>query len=256
MHVPVSWHLKREGVFMNRLLRVVESNVFVGNSLVDMYAKFGSIEDAWRVFSRMPMCNVVAWTAIILDHVKCGQGQQALAFYQQMYLEGVEPNPAYLVGVSIMALEEGRCVHQQIIQSGYKSDVFVGNCLIDMYAKCGSIEDAGRVFNRMAMHDVIAWSAIKCGQGHKVLELSQQMQSEGVQPDPGIFVTMLNACASVVALEEGFQVKKQISQSNSHSDIFTGSSLVDMYMPNVGSLRTLGGCSMGCLPIMLSVGMP
>ncbi|CAK9270829.1 unnamed protein product [Sphagnum jensenii] len=203
MHVPVSWHLKREGVFMNRLLRVVESNVFVGNSLVDMYAKFGSIEDAWRVFSRVPMCNVVAWTAIILDHVKCGEGQQALAFYQQMYLEGVEPNPAYFVGVSIMALEEGRCVHQQINQSGYKSDVFVG-----------------------------------------------------VQPDPGIFVTMLNACASVVALEEGFQVEKQISQSSSHSDIFTGSCLVDTYMPNVGSLRTLGGCSMGCLPIMLSVGMP
>jgi pentatricopeptide repeat protein len=112
-----------------------------------------------------------------LDHVKCGQGQQALAFYQQMYLEGVEPNPAYFVGVSIMALEEGRCVHEQIIQSRYKSDVFVGNCLIDMYAKCGSIEDAWRVFNRMAMHDVIAWSAmilgqVKCGQGHKVLELS------------------------------------------------------------------------------------
>jgi hypothetical protein len=46
-----------------------------------------------------------------------------------------------------------------------------------MYAKCGSIEDAWRVFNRMAMHDVIAWSAmilgqVKCGQGHKVLELS------------------------------------------------------------------------------------
>jgi pentatricopeptide repeat protein len=48
-----------------------ELNGFVGNSLVDMYAKFGIIEDTWRVFSRMPMCNVVAWTAIILDHVKC-----------------------------------------------------------------------------------------------------------------------------------------------------------------------------------------
>jgi len=82
------------------------------------------------------------------------------------------------------------------------------------------------------------------------------MQSEGVQPDSGIFVAMLNACASVVALEEGFQVKKQISQSSSHSDIFAGSSLVDMYMPNVGALRMLRGCSMGCLPIMLSVGMP
>ncbi len=70
------------------------------------------------------------------------------------------------------------------------------------------------------------------------------------------FAALLNACASVVALEEGFQVEKQISQSSSLSDIFACSSLVDMYMPNVGALRTLGGCSMGCLPIMLSVGMP
>jgi pentatricopeptide repeat protein len=75
-----------------------------------------------------------------------------------------------------MAHEKGRHVHEQIIQRGCKSNVFVGNCLIDMYAKCGSIEDVRRLFNMMPMHDVIAWSAmnlghVKCGQGHKVLEL-------------------------------------------------------------------------------------
>jgi len=76
-----------------------------------------------------------------------------------------------------MAREEGRHVHEQIIQRGYKSNVFVGNCLINMYAKCGSIEDVWGLFNRMPMHDAIAWSAmimghVKCGQGHKALELS------------------------------------------------------------------------------------
>jgi pentatricopeptide repeat protein len=131
-----------------------ESDVFVGNSLLDMHAKCGSIEDAWKVFHKMASRNVVTWTAVILGHVKCGQGQKALELFQQIQQEGVQPDSVTFVGVlnacaSIIALEEGRCVHHQIIQSGLESDVFVGNSLLDMYAKCGSIEDAWKVFHKM-----------------------------------------------------------------------------------------------------------
>jgi pentatricopeptide repeat protein len=58
-----------------------ESDVFVGSSLVDMYAKCGSMNDAWRVFNNMPSLNVVSWNAMILGHVKCGQGQKALELF-------------------------------------------------------------------------------------------------------------------------------------------------------------------------------
>ncbi len=60
------------------------SVTFVEDSLADMYAKCGSIEDAWRVFNEMPSRNVVTWTAMVLGHVKCGQGQKALELFQQM----------------------------------------------------------------------------------------------------------------------------------------------------------------------------
>ncbi len=60
----------------------------------------------------------------------------------------------------MVALEEGRCVHQQIIQSGLESDVFVGSSSVDMYAKCGSIEDAGKVFKKMPSQDVVSWTAM------------------------------------------------------------------------------------------------
>ncbi len=131
-----------------------ESDVFVGSSLVDMYAKRGSIEDAWRVFNKMPSQNVVTWTSMILGHVQCGQGQKALELFQCMERESVRPNSVTFVGVlnacaSMVGLEEGRCVHQQIIEYGCDSNVFVANSLVDMYAKCGSIEDAWRVFNKM-----------------------------------------------------------------------------------------------------------
>ncbi len=83
-----------------------------------------------------------------------GQGQKALELFRQMQEEGVCPNSFTFVGVlnacaSIVALEEGRCAHEQIMQSGWDSDLFVGSSLVDMYAKCGSMEDAWKVFNKM-----------------------------------------------------------------------------------------------------------
>jgi pentatricopeptide repeat protein len=94
------------------------------------------------------------------------------------------------------ALADSRLVHEQLIQSGFESDVFVGNSLIAMYAKCGSIEDAWRVFHNMPSRDVVTWNAmvlghVKCGQGQKALELFQQMKLEGVHPNSVTFIRVL-----------------------------------------------------------------
>jgi pentatricopeptide repeat protein len=190
-----------------------DSDVFVGSSLVDMYAKCGSIEDAQRVFNKMPSHDVVAWNSMILGHVKCGQGQKALELFQQMNKEGVQPDSVTFVGVlnacaSIVALEEGRCVHQQIIESGWDSNVFVGNSLVDMYAKCGSMEDAQTVFNKMPSHDVISWNAVLggCamhGHGNEALKLFEQICEEGVKPDDITFVCLLSACSHAGLVDEG-----------------------------------------------------
>jgi pentatricopeptide repeat protein len=255
-----------------------ELDAFVGNSLVDMYVKCGSMEDAWSVFNKMPSHDAVTWTAMILGHVNCGQGQKALDIFQQMQEEGVQPGAVWAVicwnamifvhvkcgeghkalelfqkmlqegvqpdavtyvGVlnacaSIMALEEGRRAHEHIIRSGCELDAFVGSSLIDMYAKCGSMEEASRVFNKLPSRAVVCWTAmifghVKCGEGHKALELFQKMQQEGVQPDTVTYVGVLNACASIMALEEGRRAHEQIIQSGCESDVFVGSSLVDMY---------------------------
>jgi pentatricopeptide repeat protein len=176
---------------------------------------------------------------MISGHVKCGLGQKALEVFQQMQQEGVEPDAVTFVGVlnacaSVGALDEGRQIEKQIMQLGFEYEGFVGSSLIDMYAKCGSIEDAWRVFNRMPMHNVVAWNAlilghVKYGQGHKALELFQQMQQECVEPDKVTFMGVVNACASVAALEEGRHVEQQIIQCVCDSDDFVGSSLIDMY---------------------------
>ncbi len=158
-----------------------ESDVFVWSSLVDMYAKCGSIEEAWKVFNKIPSRDVVTWNAMVLGHVQCGQGQNALELFQQMQREGVQPNSVTFVGVlkacaSVVAIEEGRCVHQQFIQSGLESNVFVGSSLLDMYAKCGSMKDAGCMSHKMPSRNVVTWTTMILGhvqysQGQKALEL-------------------------------------------------------------------------------------
>ncbi len=216
-----------------------DSDVFVGSSLVDMCAKCGSMDEALRVFDKVPSRNIVSWNAMISGYVKCGQGQNALDLFQQMQQEGVELDPITLVGVvnvcaSVVALDEGMRAHELIMQRGWHSDVFLGSSLVDMYAKCGSMHNACRVFNKMPTQDLVTWNAmifghVKCGQGYEALELFQKMQQEGVQPGPVTFIRVLNACASVVALEEGRQVHEQIIENGCESDVFVENSVIDMY---------------------------
>ncbi|KAH8938576.1 hypothetical protein BDL97_16G091400 [Sphagnum fallax] len=182
-------------------------------SLVDMYAKCGRMEDAARVFNNMPSRAVVSWNAMILGHVRCAQGQKALVLFQQMQEKGVRPDSVTYVGVlnacaSVVALEEGRCTHKQIIQNGWDSNVFVATSLVDMYAKCGSMKDAWRVFNKMPSRDVGSWNAMLggCamhGHGKEALQLFGRMGEEGVQPNDITFVCLLSACSHAGLVDEG-----------------------------------------------------
>jgi pentatricopeptide repeat protein len=98
--------------------------------------------------------NIFAWNQKLTKHVKDGQLEKAMQLFQQMQQEGMSPDKFTFVQVikacaGLRRLEDGRLVHKQLIQSGYKSDVFVCNSLVDMYAKCGSIEEAWTVFEKM-----------------------------------------------------------------------------------------------------------
>jgi len=111
---------------------------------------------------------------------------------------------------SVVTLEEGMRVHEQIIESGWDSDVFVHSSLVDMYAKCGSLKDAWKVFNKMVSCDVVSWNAILggCamhGHGKEALKHFQQMCEEGVQLNDIIFICLILACSHAGLVDESMR---------------------------------------------------
>ncbi len=108
---------------------------------------------------------------------------------------------------SVVTLEEGMRVHKQIIESGWDSDVFVHSSLVDMYAKCGSLEDAWKVFNKMVSCDVVSWNATigGCamhGHGKEALKHFQQICEKGVQLNDIIFICLMLACSHASLVDE------------------------------------------------------
>ena len=216
-----------------------ESDVRVGNALIQMYAKSGSIEDSRMVFDRMKERDVITWTVVIGAYAGSGRGVEAYELYLKMKEEGFQPKSGTFVSLlngcaSTGALEWVKDVHRHILEGGYESDVRVGSALVHMYAKCGSIEDAAVVFDIMKERDLITWNVMigayaGSGRGFEAYDLYLKMKEEGFQPDAVSYMSLLNDCASTGALEWVKDVHRHILEGGYESDVRVGNALVHMY---------------------------
>lgn len=218
----------------------LETNLLVGSALIDMYTKCGSPEHARKVFDLLPKRNVVSWTSMIAGYVQHGIYSEALKLFWQMEQESVNPNTITFLSIlkaccNASALEHGKQIHAHINKSGYGLDVILQSCLVDMYAKCGSLEDARYVFGQMARHDVISWNVmiagyIRHGFAEDAVELFIQMEQKALKPTETTVVGILQACTSLQAIEQGYQIHSQVVKTWSRQIIFVNNTLVDMYI--------------------------
>ncbi|XP_057821304.2 pentatricopeptide repeat-containing protein At3g12770-like isoform X2 [Cryptomeria japonica] len=215
------------------------SDIVVASALVDMYAKCGNMDKGHTLFDKIPQRDVISWTAMIAGYVQNGFVEKALKTIKQMQLAGVMPDSTTFATVlpalgQIGALEQGMGVHQIIVESGFLSDVVVASALVDMYAKCGSIDQARELFDKMPQRDVVSWTAMIVGYAQngfveKALETFKQMQCAAVKPNSTTFASILPACAKMGALEQGMNIHQSITEGGFLSDIVVTSALVDMY---------------------------
>lgn len=199
----------------------VNPDVFIGNALVNMYLECGDDELARGVFDGMPVRNVVSWNSMISGLAHQGKYKEALDVFQEMQRTGLEPDDVTLVGVlnscaNLGVLELGKWVHAYVDRNQTEADGYIGNALVDMYAKCGSIDRAFRVFQGMKRRDVYSYTAMIVGlamhgEVDVALDIFTEMTRMGIQPDEVTFVGVLAACSHGGLVAEGQKYFRDMS---------------------------------------------
>lgn len=190
------------------------SHLVLETSLVDMYGKCGNYVLAERVFFRMEGRNLVSWNAMIAAYVQNSKEREAIKLFQDLQLEPYASDEmtfaTILAGYAEIALpKEGKQVHGLIYKLGISLHTYVPNALIHMYSKCGDLEAARKVFDRLEFKDLISWNTIIMayaihGYGEYCFKLFSNMINEGHEPDGSTFVSLLSACSIAGIVDEGW----------------------------------------------------
>lgn len=221
------------------------SDALVGNSLIDMYAKCGSLTEALQMFEKFSQQSVSSWTSAIRAYASNGNHAKALDLFYKMNLQGFSPDVVTLTSILSVcaqsgALQQGKDIHDYITRYGFDSVIAVGNALIDMYVKCGDMEGAHGVFCRMSQRDAITWNTIIAGysqnaQPEEALQYFRQLQLT-LKPNPLTISCVLPACTSLAALQLGKEIHGYTIRNDLLSDVFVGNALTDMYA-KCGSIK-------------------
>ncbi|KAA8546002.1 hypothetical protein F0562_020547 [Nyssa sinensis] len=196
------------------------SDRYIQNVLIHMYSRCGKSDLARKVFDKMSDRDVVSWTSIIDGFVDNGRPIEAIRLFEQMVDDGIEPNDATVVSVlracaDTGALGMGRNVNRIVEEKKLGSNPNVSTALIDMYAKCGCIDSAIRVFDENLNKDVFAWTAMISGLASNgrckdSIYLFEQMKDFNVKPDERTITAVLSACRNAGWVSEGLSYFKNM----------------------------------------------
>ncbi|RAL51674.1 hypothetical protein DM860_010392 [Cuscuta australis] len=175
----------------------LRSNDHVQSALLDMCVRCGRMEDAEKMFHRLPPEHdrLISFTSMVWAYAHSGRPEEAVSLFCEMISEGLSPviddvSSATILGVcGTLGLHNlGRNLHCHSLKLGFLSDVTVGNAIISMYAKCGELGGAVKTFELMTAHDLVSWNNLLAGyvlhrQGNEALDTWARMKMQGVTPD-------------------------------------------------------------------------
>ncbi|KAK1432758.1 hypothetical protein QVD17_09657 [Tagetes erecta] len=211
----------------------------VRHSLITMYSKCGEVLYARQVFDEITERDVVSWNSMISGYLKMGLPGSALELFEEMKGEGFEPGEMTLVSVLVACgdlgnLSLGKLVECYVVDNEMKINSYIGSALIGMYAKCGDLVSARRIFDKMTNKDLVTWNAMitgytQSGLSDEAISLFNIMKDEGVNANKITLSGVLSACASIGALDVGRSVHAYASERGLQQDVYVGSALIDMY---------------------------
>ncbi|KAL3841134.1 hypothetical protein ACJIZ3_025725 [Penstemon smallii] len=191
----------------------VGGDIFVESSLLDLYFKCGNVPLAEKVFKTMPKSNVVAWNVMISGCVSTGKYFEALGTYDEMREKGIKPDSITITSAlsacsQLAALERGKDFHKFIIENKLDSNEIVMGALLDMYAKCGAVEEAASVFDRLSTKDLVSWTSMIVAYGShsrafEALNLFDEMLQTRIKPDRVTFLAVISSCSHAGLVDKG-----------------------------------------------------
>ncbi|XP_008777162.2 pentatricopeptide repeat-containing protein At5g66520-like [Phoenix dactylifera] len=230
------------------------ADIFVSNTLVSMYMSCGNARVAREVFDGSPQRNAATWTIMISGYSKLGEVaaarqvfndapgkdrgiwgsmvsgyvqnncfKEGLLMFRLMQAEGLEPDEGVIVSAlcacaQLGAIDLGSWIHRYLNLVGLPLSIRLGTALIDMYVKCGNLELAKKLFDRMQKRDTICWNVMILGlamhgDGEGAVEFFHSMQKEGLRPDDATFIAILAACSHAGLVEEGLNLFNRMKTS-------------------------------------------
>jgi pentatricopeptide repeat protein len=183
------------------------------NMMLGAYAKHGEMEKARELFDRTPQKDVVSWNTMITGYTAQGLLEKALDVFDEMRSTGWRPDEVTVVSllsccVNVGSLEVGRMIHSLHLEHRPSLSMVTGNALVSMYAKCGDVESAMEIFNKMKERDVWTWNSIigglaLHGQAVQSVQFFNKMLEERIHPNEISFICVLSACSHAGLVQDG-----------------------------------------------------
>ncbi|EXC01449.1 hypothetical protein L484_022020 [Morus notabilis] len=247
------------------------SDVFILNSLVHFYGSCDDLDSAYRVFLNIPSKDVVSWNSMIKAFVEGDCPDEAFQLFREMEMENLKPNDITMVGVLCACgkkadIEFGRWLCSYIQRNGIAVNLTLNNAMLDMYVKCGSVEDAKELFDKMPERDVVSWTTMldgytRMGKYDEALRVFEAMPNQDIaawnvlissyeqngmpkealsvfhklqvsksaKPDEVTLVSSLSACSQLGSIDPGRWIHIYIKRQGIKLNCHLTTSLIDMY---------------------------
>ncbi|KAI3806157.1 hypothetical protein L1987_22050 [Smallanthus sonchifolius] len=218
------------------------NNGSCNTQLIASYSRTGDIKLAHKVFDKIPDRRVDVWNAIIIAYSRKNCPDEVINLYRELNSEGVRPDSstftmALKACTSLVNLELGEEIRKHAIDCGYEDDVFVASSLLNLYAKCGKMNDATKVFDKMPKRDVVSWTIMitgfaQSGRGGEAIDVYRLMRRENTEGDRVAILGLIQACANVESTKlglsvHGYLIRRHLFAMDAGGQLQT--SLIDMH---------------------------
>ncbi|MCO5550887.1 hypothetical protein L7F22_004381 [Adiantum nelumboides] len=216
-----------------------KQDVYINNSLIDMYARCGCLYTAHQVFDGLPYQDIISWNTLLAGYVHHKAWEDTLPLFKKLHCSNHQPNQITFVCAlkacaSLRALGLGMAFHFLVTEHGLELVAHINNVLIDLYTKCGSLPDAEDAFARSLKQDVITWTSIisayvEHGCEKKAFKAYEAMQKRCCKPNEFTYASILKACANIRAFDLGMLIHTDITEESLLQSIILNNALTGMY---------------------------